>query len=72
MWHGDRLTYTAVSEAEALRRCSQDLGVEMHQEGTNGVLVRLGDTLPQLMLPLHNLIPFSLGFMTAAGTQPVS
>ena len=35
----------------------QQLGVEVHQEAADGVLVRLTQALPERVLPLHNVIP---------------
>lgn len=35
------------------------------------MLVGLRHAVPQHVLPLHNLIPLSLGFITAARAQPM-
>lgn len=61
MWQGRQaargLTNTAVAEVEALGGVVQQLGVEVYQEAADGVLVGLAHVPPQIMLPLHNVIP---------------
>ena len=47
----------AVSEVEALGGVAHGLGVEIHKEGANSVLIRCADALPERMLALDDAVP---------------
>ena len=49
----------------------QQLGVEVHQEAADGVLVGLAQPLPERMLPLHNVVPVS-GITSSAADMQLS
>mmetsp|Transcript_17474 Transcript_17474/g.44703 ORF Transcript_17474/g.44703 Transcript_17474/m.44703 type:complete len:303 (-) Transcript_17474:768-1676(-) len=62
----------AVGEVEALGGVAQDLRVEVHEEGADGVLVGVAHVLPQRVLALHNVRPLALGLARISGVQPVA
>ena len=64
-------THAAVAEVEALGGVAQDLGVEVDEEGADGVLVRLAHPPPQAVLALHHIVPLPLGRLRAVPAQPV-
>ena len=53
------LTYRTVLEVEPLCGLSKNLGVEVHEESPDGVLVGFPDARPQGMLSLNDLAPLS-------------
>ena len=63
-------TYAAIPEVEAFRR-SQDLGVEVNQERSDGVFVGLRNPIPEALLPFSNLIPFIPGLIACSRTEPM-
>ena len=65
------LTNTAVAEVEALSGAALDLRIEVDKEGADGVLVGLRHPPPEVVVPLHNLVPLALGLIAAHRGQPV-
>eukprot|EP00213_Chloropicon_mariensis_P003425 CAMPEP_0197479002 /NCGR_PEP_ID=MMETSP1309-20131121/30825_1 /TAXON_ID=464262 /ORGANISM="Genus nov. species nov., Strain RCC998" /LENGTH=247 /DNA_ID=CAMNT_0043020569 /DNA_START=614 /DNA_END=1357 /DNA_ORIENTATION=+ len=56
-----------VGEVERERRLPQYVGLEVHEEGPDGVFVRLADLVPQVVVPFHNLVPLAFAALASSG-----
>lgn len=70
MPHSSNVTYAAIPKVEALG-CPQNLSMEVHQECPDCVLVGLRHTIPQVVLPFYNFIPFIPSFVAASWAEPM-